>query len=175
MKSKQRRPLVGWIVVATLGALVVVGFYASREYSRFPLHLLPHWQIFEAWRVQRTRSDIAEIERALHDFAVHYGHLPVVRPEHEDQFVTTLGHELNGVRPGPDAQNSEAIVFWKLPAGEQLDGWNHRYHVWLDFRGSGQVHPGGKTLNRPFAIWSDGPNGKDEGGEGDDLRNWQPP
>ena len=167
----------GWrwaiVVLIILSSVAVSAWlYKSRGYSRFPLHLLPKWQIFESWRVQRTRNDIAAMDEAIHKFTARYGHLPVIRPGHEEQFAITLGHELNGVRSGVDSPNRESIVFWDIPAGEQLDGWQHNYHISIDVTGTGFVHPGGQTLKRQFAVWSDGANGKNENGAGDDIRDW---
>jgi hypothetical protein len=83
-----------------------------------------------------------------------------------------LGHELNGVSPGLGHHNTKGIVFWSLPAGEQRDGWGRLYHFYFDHDGDGFVHPGGMAVKRSFVIWSDGTNGRDESGAGDDLRNW---
>lgn len=142
------------------------------RYSRFPAHRVPSWQVFEDFRKARTREDIAVASEALNAFHQHYQKLPLNSPGREYQFSTTLGHELNGVSPGRGRCNTEGIVFWALPAGEQRDGWGNLYHFFMDHDADGWVHPGGIAVNRTFVIWSDGPNQRDEGGNGDDLRSW---
>jgi hypothetical protein len=146
-----------------LGAGWLILHLATRP-ERFPLHLLPKIAWFDALRRQRTLSDIQEAHQALESFYAHYGRLPFNRPGHELQFPLTLGHELNGVSPGLGRQNTEGIVYWTLPGGDQRDGWQRYYNFYFDHDNDGIVHPGGKEVHQRFVIWSDGPNGIDEGG-----------
>ena len=142
------------------------------RYTRFPDHWLPSWPVVEHFRIARTKGDLAAATKALENFHDHYQKLPLNSPDREYQFSITLGHELNGVSPGVKCHNTDGIIFWSLSAGEQQDGWGKLYHFYFDHDGDGFVHPGGATLKRTFVIWSDGPNGRDEAGNGDDLRNW---
>lgn len=149
-----------------------IASWVKHRYDRFPVQRLPDLRVFNALKQNRTINDIETIKTAFDDFYSHYHHLPLISPERESQFSITLGHELNGVKPGPNSQNPDGIVFWKVSAGEQLDGWGHRYHYWLDHDGNGIVSPGGIPLKRSFVIWSDGPNKIDEQGKGDDINSW---
>jgi hypothetical protein len=154
-----------------LGAGGLALHLAIRQ-ERFPLHRLPKMAWFDVFRRQRTLSDIRAAHNALEAFYSHYGRLPFNRPNHELQFPLNLGHDLNGVGPGQGRQNTEGIVFWNLPAGDQRDGWQRCYNFYFDHDNDGIVHPVGKQVHRKIVIWSNGPNRLDEGGEGDDLRDW---
>ncbi len=117
------------------------------------------------------------IESAIEQFYSHYHRLPFTSPdriahERECQFSITIGHELNGIHPGLNPENSESIVFWNIPAGEQLDGWGTNYHYFFDHNQDGFVAPAGSPVRRRAAIWSNGPNQIDEQGKGDDINNW---
>ena len=172
MKSLTGKSSLFFALLLMFTCLAGVWRWYSR-YSRFPAHSLPFWSVFEAFRIERTKNDLAAATKALEGFHEHYQKLPFNRPDREDQFSITLGHELNGVSPGTNRQNTDAIVFWSLPAGEQRDGWGRLYHFYFDHDGDGFVHPGGMAVKRSFVIWSDGTNGRDEFGTADDLRSWQ--
>lgn len=164
--------------------LIGAGVAAWRWYSkftRFPVNRLPRWEMFEGWRISSTRQYLREATEAVAAFHAHYGKLPFNRPGHELQFSVTLGHDLSGIWPNTGRLNRDKIVFWNLPGSEQHDGWGNVLFYHFDHDGDGIVHPGvepwrsvpgAKPVHRPFVIWSSGPNGRDDGGEGDDIRNW---
>ena len=58
-------------------------------------------------------------------------------------------------------------------ADVMLDAWGHRYHVRFDDAGSGKITLNGTLINDSVAIWSDGPNGTNEFGGGDDVASWK--
>ncbi len=58
-----------------------------------------------------------------------------------------------------------------------LDPWGHAYHyVEFDSRATGDKMLGGNQLKakggQSYAIWSDGQNGENEWGKGDDVNSW---
>ncbi len=53
-----------------------------------------------------------------------------------------------------------------------LDGWGRNLNVVIDVEHAGAVRVGNRLLRLPYAIWSNGENGKNEYGAGDDLRSW---
>ncbi len=172
MKASTRRNSLFLALLLIFACLAGAWRWYSQRYSRFPAHRLPSWAVFEALRIVRTKSDLADATKALESFQEHYQKLPLNSPGREYQFSITLGHELNGVSPGMGRHNTDGIIFWSLPAGEQRDGWGRLYHFYFDHDGDGLVHPGGMAVKRSFVIWSDGSDGRDESGNGDDLRNW---
>lgn len=61
------------------------------------------------------------------------------------------------------------------------DPWGNPYHISFDIDGDGvtqlqrrtQREETVKYVEAPFVIWSSGPNGKNELGEGDDIVSWR--
>ncbi|MEZ5303711.1 MAG: hypothetical protein R3F11_24165 [Verrucomicrobiales bacterium] len=161
------------LVLGSIVAGIAGGSWVWQEqFERFPALRLPDAMMLKEARLRMAERDIEAAAMAIEAFAAHYGTLPFSKQTSEEQFATTLGHELNGVRPGTSGKNREAIVFWEVPAGEQIDPWGNRYHFALDHDNDGVVNPGADPINRDFAIWSDGPNGIDEHGGGDDIKSW---
>ena len=167
--------------ILVLGGSAILWRWYEARYTRFPVHRLPHWEMFESWRVSRTQEYVATATLAVAGFHKHYGKLPFNSPDREYQFSITLGHDLSGVWTNTNRLNHDRVVFWNLPAGEQRDGWGNLLHYHFDHDGDGIVHPGverwgtapgAKPVHRSFVVWSDGPNGRDDGGEGDDIRGW---
>ncbi|RME76461.1 MAG: prepilin-type N-terminal cleavage/methylation domain-containing protein [Planctomycetota bacterium] len=94
-----------------------------------------------------------------------------------------------GVWPGSYRQGPEAQ--YDKPSPEQLDfsggdytplvlldPWGHPYHYveWDSHPRNRRQLAGGQFRargNQKFAIWSDGPNGINEWGEGDDVTSWK--
>ncbi|MDP1588090.1 MAG: hypothetical protein Q8M07_10120, partial [Prosthecobacter sp.] len=117
-------------VIFTLGGALCMGSWYHSRFTRFPVHRLPSWQVFESWRVARTRQDILAATQAVESFYARYHRLPFNSPKREYQFSITLGHELNGVHPNSDRSNADSMVFWDVPAGEQRDGWGNLSHYY---------------------------------------------
>ena len=167
--------------ILSLGGSVILWRWYDARYTRFPVHRLPRWEMFKSWRVLRTQEYVADATLAVAGFHKHHGKLPFNSPDREYQFSITLGHDLSGTWTNTNRLNHDRVVFWNLPAGEQRDGWGNLLHYHFDHDGDGIVYPGVerwgtapgvKPVHRPFVVWSDGPNGRDEGGEGDDIRGW---
>ncbi|MGV3662533.1 MAG: hypothetical protein ACO1TE_20275 [Prosthecobacter sp.] len=181
MRLPTLRNLVFLLMLLSLAGAAVAWRWYDTRYTRFPVHKLPRWRMFEGWRVARTQEYIQAATQAVAGFHARYGKLPYNSPHREYQFSITLGHDLSGIWTNLDRLNRDKIVFWNLPAGEQLDGWGNNLHFYFDHDNDGVVHPGvepwlsvsgAKPVHRSFVVWSDGPNARDEGGTGDDIPGW---
>ena len=162
------------IICITILLFVLVAAYVgwsrySERYARFPVHRLPSLAVFDGWKLQRTRSDLATIRVALDAFKSHYGHLPFNSPQRDYQFSITLGHDLNGQLTDIDRRNPDRIVFWDIPAGEQRDGWGGVYHYHFDHDGDGQIDTGHRKVAGDYFVWSDGPDQINQEGTEDDI------
>jgi hypothetical protein len=57
--------------------------------------------------------------------------------------------------------------------GRLVDRWGNLLHIAYDLDGDGQVMLGERKLGtKALAIWSEGPNGVNDWGEGDDVTAW---
>lgn len=168
--SKFRAASLLCMLLLLAGAVITWRWYA--RFNRFPVNRLPRWEIFESWRISSTRQYLFEATQAVGAFEAHYGKLPFNSPNREYQGSITLGHDLSGIWTDIDRRNRDRLVFWNLPAGEQRDGWGNLLHYHFDHDGDGIVHPGVQPVHHSFVVWSSGPNGHDDGGEGDDIRGW---
>lgn len=61
--------------------------------------------------------------------------------------------------------------------GRLVDAWGNPYRVFYNPKGFNlnddqYVLPDGRVIRGYAFIWSDGPNRKNEGGYGDDIRSW---
>ena len=159
------------IILITVLVIIITGSlqWYSERYTRFPVHRLPRLTLFDHWKLQRTRSDLASIKVALDGFRSHYGHLPFNSPKRDYQFSITLGHDLNGQLTDTHRRNPDRIVFWDVPAGEQRDGWGRLYHYHFDHDSDGQVDTGHRKVAGNYFVWSDGPDRINQEGTRDDI------
>ncbi|MBL9117718.1 MAG: hypothetical protein JNJ83_22110 [Verrucomicrobiaceae bacterium] len=170
MKSGAKKTSYSVVLLVFLAAACSGWMWYSEKYARFPVHRLPNLAVFESWKLQRTRSDLASIRIALDAFKSHYGHLPFNSPQSDYQFSITLGHDLNGQLTDVYRRNSDRIVFWNIPAGEQRDGWGGVYHYHFDHDGDGRVDTGHRKVVGDYFVWSDGPDQINQEGTEDDIR-----
>jgi len=71
--------------------------------------------------------------------------------------------------------NPRKVLFFdtpKLSGGMLIDPWGNRYHIAVDRDGDGKVDVIGMRVNKSVIVWSDGENGEDDRGVGDDVRSW---
>lgn len=71
-------------------------------------------------------------------------------------------------------ENAEAAIpAERIKDGRLVDRWQRPLHLAADLDGNGHVAIGtGEVEDMLVLVWSDGPNGKNEYGEGDDIRSW---
>jgi hypothetical protein len=61
----------------------------------------------------------------------------------------------------------------RIKDGRLVDRWKHPLHIAADLDGNGHVAIGtGEVEDMRVLVWSDGPDGKNDYGEGDDIRSW---
>lgn len=106
--------------------------------------------------IDRAKVDIKAIESALQMYSTdHAGNLPEGSgSDFLKQFTVSRTNEQG---------EKEPAVLTK-----HIDPWGHPYNYEYPTQRFGD----GTGDTRP-AIWSNGPNGNDEQGEGDDIANWK--
>jgi hypothetical protein len=120
------------------------------------------------------------MEHAILMFQVDHGRLPIVSNASDEQDGHARMVLMGGVPDGHSTNLGKTnLAYFEfspeiLAAGKLLDPWGHPYHIAFDVTQHGTVTIGQKHLATNIAIWSDGPNGINEYGEGDDLSNWKP-
>jgi Domain of unknown function (DUF4190) len=67
----------------------------------------------------------------------------------------------------------QPIPVERIKDGRLVDRWKHPLHIAVDLNGNGHVAIGtGEVEDMRVLVWSDGPDGKNDYGEGDDIRSW---
>ena len=113
---------------------------------------------------------VKTLESACRNYYTEYQQLPLNANliTNNSDLVYTLTASNAGATASA-ALNPKSVVFIELPCrkdafapakGGFLDPWGNPYHVTLI--ASNQVN-----------VWSSGPNGKDESGQGDDITSWR--
>jgi len=68
---------------------------------------------------------------------------------------------------------SQPIPPERISNGCLVDRWKRPLHIAVDLDDNGDVSIGtGDVEDMLVLVWSDGPNGKNDYGEGDDIRSW---
>ena len=134
----------------------------------------------------KAHFDIKGLEQACRFYYLEYGWLPLdsnavnLVTNNADLIFTLLATNV-GANATTD-MNPRKIVFLELPGrkgafdpvrGGFLDPWGNPYHVFFDWSYSNRVIVGRSVVTNSVAVWSSGPNGKDESGAGDDLTSWR--
>lgn len=69
--------------------------------------------------------------------------------------------------------SGEPIPADRIKDGRLVDRWKRPLHIAADLNENGHVAIGtGEVEDMRVLVWSDGPNGKNDYGEGDDIRSW---
>jgi hypothetical protein len=68
MKLLTRKSSLVFVLLLMFTCLAGVWRWYS-SYSRYPAHRLPHWSIFETFRIERTKSDLALATKALEELS----------------------------------------------------------------------------------------------------------
>ncbi len=76
------------------------------------------------------------------------------------------------IHENPDDRIFLEVNPTKMGDGGMIDPWDNPMNLLADWSGDGRVSVGKKVLRKPVAVWSDGPNGKNESGSGDDITSW---
>lgn len=119
------------------------------------------------------------VVRALHGIHERYGRYPLQSSpvDHSyDEDQALLLQILCGAAQ-PPLENPDQIRFIELSDEDMgirgmIDPWGKPVDIVADWNGDGRVSVGKKVLRKPVAVWSDGPDGKNESGSGDDITSW---
>ena len=125
------------------------------------------------------KKDVVSVARALHGIHERYGRYPLqsssVDHAYDGDQALLLQILCGASQPPPE--NPDQIRFIELAnedEGERgmIDPWGKPVHIVADWSGDGRVSVGTKILDEKIAVWSDGPDGKNESGSGDDITSW---
>ena len=114
---------------------------------------------------KNAREVIHQLEVALQTYAQDYGRYP-----HDDgasptgcvNLILALDNEADGI------YYCDWPTDMKDGSGNLKDPWENAYI----YRDSDNASLAGKERGLQYNIWSTGPDGNDNDGEGDDIRNW---
>lgn len=126
----------------------------------------------------RAEVEIQQLSVALQAFRVEYAVFPAPsgggEGEQDNRRIVAI---LTAKSGDADAAkyNPRKIMFFETPdsSGTMNDPWGHAYHIILDTDSDNRVRIGSTDISTSAAIWSDGPNGTNESGQGDDIASWQ--
>jgi hypothetical protein len=130
-----------------------------------------------AKKTEATQMSFALVV-ALGAYVTEYQRLPSAPTGNPTQDGELDNHAvLDVLRSLNSERNPRKVVFFEARAqafsnGVLTDPWGRPYHIAVDMDGDGKIVVGGMSVNKPIAVWSDGPNGIDERGGGDDAKNW---
>ncbi len=130
-------------------------------------------------RFPRCQIDMSDIQGALEEYKFYYSHFPTNPDAGSLEFNNrTLMMILSGDQTNAIAirENPRCLTFISLGESNLSHTWNdpwmHPYHIIVMTNSTG-ILLGGNFIQRDILIWSDGPNGIDEKGNGDDLCSWK--
>ncbi len=150
------------LIIPLLSAIAIPGFAQARQHSR----------------QAQTQNLLRQLNVAIRSYEVEYGHLPMP-PTKQDTAVDNAV-VIEALTGGDEILNPKKIVFLKAPTSNGphrllLDGWGNRFNFAFDGDGDGAVSlKVGPAVPDAVAIWSDGVNGEDDNGGGDDIASWKP-
>jgi hypothetical protein len=182
--------LVIWIVAA---------FFSPRIGSRIEKHpvILALWFISAAVvmfmiiypmqthpdRAKSTRANSLGMDLAIgfRAYYTEYGRYPLQTASTEDHAYAADYKPLIDILTGKASntnENPRRLVFIEInkrdlnAAGVFVDPWNNPFNIVADWDGNGEVRVGTTNLHVGVAVWSSGPNRKNEFGRGDDIHSW---
>jgi type II secretory pathway pseudopilin PulG len=151
------------LLIPLLLAIAIPSFERTRQHSR----------------QAETQNMIRQLNVAIRSYEVEYGHLPM--PPINKDTVVENAIVLDALTGVDEQLNPKKIPFF-IPSGRLnghilTDSWGNRFNFAFDGDGDGAVLLSGKAGNavpESVAVWSDGINGKDDNGNGDDIASWKP-
>jgi hypothetical protein len=126
----------------------------------------------EGWSIYGRMTDamwISDVEERVRVFRREVGGWPTKQ---------TVGAEELDAASVMAAFQSREISGEPIPAdrivnGRLVDRWNRPLHIAVDLDDNGNVAIGtGEVESMSVLVWSEGPDGKNDYGEGDDIRSW---
>ena len=132
-------------------------------------------------KVAQARAMIAGIETALGMFQADMGGYPSSTNANLVSALSTVPpgagtYTIGATNPNVSANPNYSGPYMTFKQGEitggaVIDPWNNAYH----YNNPGTDHSGtsGPNYTTYVDIWSNGPNGTDDSGAGDDIANWR--
>jgi hypothetical protein len=128
---------------------------------------------------RECKREVVSVAMALHYIHERYGRFPLQSSSEDHAYdgdqALLLQILCGAAQPPPE--NPDQIRFIELSEEDQgergmIDPWGNPVHIVADWSGDGRVSVGTKILDEKIAVWSDGPDGKNESGSGDDITSW---
>jgi hypothetical protein len=164
-------------MMQTYWKLSVVMFVAC---AVFGVACLSCKKVTDGESIPIAELDIKNLLSAVEQYENQYHHLPIVDLGIERQSNSKVASVLTARFDQALVVNinSNKIEFLKWPTnrmgnGQMLDPWNTPYNFAFRVDGSAIFKVNTNVVNGDVAIWSNGPNRKDEGGGGDDIASWR--
>lgn len=178
------------LIYALLALGFIVWFYFNRKKEK--RHLLS---------LKRVQEDISIFSTIIENYKKHYGHYPIIDKKSDRQSGSALFEVLVGLKTpwgdpySPHAAEhnpvlinfAESLIGRRTINGEIVDPWDNPYNICIDTNNDGIVeihrhyleYEDGPLIEHyhvkigaSIAIWSNGPNQKDDLGLGDDIKSW---
>lgn len=129
------------------------------------------WDGIKGWLEEgshRVDSRARSLQQAIVTYEAYTGALPIVSSTSEEQPSEQVIVHLST----RSAQSEPVLDIGSGPTdavGRVLDYWGHPYHIALDVDGNGVIIIGHRLVRQRVFVWSDGKNGVNEYGLGDDF------
>jgi hypothetical protein len=133
--------------------------------------------------IPQTAIQMINFKYALQMYEVDYDKLPdlpaLPNGERENAAVISIlnarTNDLVAARYNPQHKAYMELPDKRLSTkGEFLDPWQHPYHfAWDNNAVDSKSSSNNARASDSIRIWSDGPNGRNENGAGDDRRSWR--
>jgi general secretion pathway protein G len=145
--SRRKRGFTLVEIMIVLGLLVLLAGAA----------IVVLWSQAQTGRIQIAKTMIGEVDNALQLYMNNMGHYP-----------TEEEGGLNALITKPASLDPTMADSWNGPylKKEARDPWGNK----INYQATQQGTP--EAQQTPFKLWSNGPDGKDDQGANDDIKNW---
>ena len=130
-------------------------------------------------RNAKARFTSRAIVVAIKAFHADYRRYPLQASSAHDHAYNDDQRALTSIltgNPGFTNENPRKIMYmdrdWS-PNGTFVDGWHRPFHVVADWNMNGELLIGKGSITNTVVAWSNGKNGVNEFGEGDDIASWK--
>ena len=127
----------------------------------------------------QARQIVKMIKTAGENYHAHYNRYPFqTHSNHDFAYVRQDIFKVLTSAHGTTRENQERVVFLDLPERvpnpnvDLLDPWGMPLRIIMDWNGDGQVTVGTNDVPVNIAVWSLGPNKRNDFGKLDDLTSW---
>ena len=166
-----RKKVRDWPILHTLWliASIMQIAYLCHVMGHLPKHSEAH----------ECRSKIEMIRVAMQQFHKLYDRFPLQSEPMDHPYVSDQARLIRILRGTENNLKEDPAISVFLEVNDKdkgdrgmLDPWENPMHIVADWSGDGRVSVGANVLHEKVAVWSDGPNGKNEFGSGDDITSW---